>query len=355
MHWSPILQQERNEQVMVGLNDVGHLFLALTTNMVFEARLSHHQLLSGILLEKRELSQSVKPGGGIAFLQRVQPFTKASVLLAPALCRVGLVRYYHIRKMHLKTTFQISLVQSIRRLFLLCVLALLPAVSVLVEQSSAVYAMNASANISVVIATDATNLGGPCTESLGSTHIPCPAGTVIGSKVIHLAEAIAQHEPYAVWPSTSATQITWQRMRIQLFRVMQEKGQKFLQSSKKTNILPLIACGTTSTLQPPFVVSWHPFGDGSMTSREQFYKTSDCKNVTLETASIVVNTPCQFNACYWDHDQYQGGWFGAGYPCLCQRTTYSHSVDQNWTPGYYYETWLYDGQYYTYVNIGPIQ
>jgi hypothetical protein len=204
----------------------------------------------------------------------------------------------------------------------------------------------------VIIAVDATNQQGPCTETFianihtplqSITNIPCPAGTIITSAIVQRSQAIAQHTAYVVLPSKGASPVVWQQTYRQL--------QKLLQTSKKASVHPLTRCGNSGSAS----VNWYPFGIHYF-STEQFYKTSDCRYVNLELASIRSYSTQYF--LMWAYDLYAGGNFGVpGCPALVDLRTYSHGVDQLWAPGYYYENWLYRSCVYGsswYNNIGPI-
>ncbi len=225
------------------------------------------------------------------------------------------------------------------------------------------HAATASVDPLVVIAVDATNQGGPCSETFianlhtphqSITHISCPAGTIIRSITIPRSQAEAQHEAYIVLPPPRASRVVWWQVYRQIQQLMEAKGHTLLQSLKQKSVHPLTACGSSGSAS----LYWNPLGDTNYYSTEQFFKTSDCKHVDLEVASINVHLVYPYDYTSWVYDLYAGGKFGVpGCPTLAGGT-YSHSVDQLWPPGYYYENWVYEyscgyGNSW-YNNIGPI-
>ena len=169
-----------------------------------------------------------------------------------------------------------------------------------------------------------------------SKVVPCPAGTIIAPEEIPQSQALAKHEPFVSYTDTSVANT----------RSMQHRLTQQLQSNIPLNkLLPFTACGNGGSAS----VRWtaRSIFDNSfvadLPSTEPFFRSSSCSTVSLNTASIHVNSVYQNNTVYWHHDQYQGGWFGVpDYPSLNGGGTYSHSVNQNWDTGYYYETWVID-------------
>ncbi len=224
-----------------------------------------------------------------------------------------------------------------------------------------VHAATSSVDPLVAIAVDATKQG--CVETFianlhtpqqSITQIPCPDGTIIRSIRIPRSQAEAQHEAYIVLPSSQASQTVWRQVYQQIQQLMEAKGQTLLQSSKQKKGHPLTACGSSGSAG----ILWSPWSNTTYYSTEQFFKTSDCKHVDLEVASIKVY-PNPQEYLNWSYDLYAGGNFGVpGCPSLVGGT-YSHSVDQLWPPGYYYENWVFfetcdPGGDAWYNNIGPI-
>lgn len=248
--------------------------------------------------------------------------------------------------------------------------------SVQSQWSDTVQAANSSADPLVIIARDATNSS--CIEVFRANidtvyetiqRIPCPMGTIISSVLVNRSIAIALHEPYVNFSSSSISSIAYRnQLSRQIQQLMQAKGQLLRKAAKRSKVYPLTSCGQEGSMS----VTWRPndsiYENGSLTSTEQFYRhpNPNCNTVNLEIASIRVNvvTLCPFS---WNYDLYAGGQFNVpGKPMLSsQGHTYSHGVYQDWPKGYYYETWIQlqlsnknycnnDFSYY-YVNIGPIQ
>ena|SRR5579872_1272893 len=205
------------------------------------------------------------------------------------------------------------------------------------------YAAPTTADPLVLIAVDATN---PSCEEVfmanintpfeSTRRIHCPAGTVMRSAIVHRSQAIAEHKSFVVLLSSQMSLA----LRRQVQQMMRVEGRRLLQLAMEKVNIPLTGCGQSGS---DTVYNWQPDGvyPPTLTSTEQFFKTSDCQHVILEVAKVYVNySYCPYS---WNHDQYQGGWFGVpGDPTLNQGSTYSHSVDQTWDAGWSYETHVSD-------------
>lgn len=218
-----------------------------------------------------------------------------------------------------------------------------------------------STNPFVVIAVDATSP--KCIEilrtnkphpSITITH--CPEGTVIESEQIYLSQALAEHKHYVLLPSKKISPAATKQLISQIQQLMKQEGKQLAATSKKEKH-PEIPCGSSGWAA---VYNWSPTYYGNLNSEEQYYKTSDCQYVDLEVASIYVGAVPKPGPWYWNVDLYAGYYFNVpGDPALSKvGGSYHHSVDQLFSPGYYYETWIYTNvccYNSAYVNIGPIQ
>lgn len=214
----------------------------------------------------------------------------------------------------------------------------------------------------VVVAVDLTNQGGPCTETFDlNIHTPqeriisisCPAGTVVGTSTVRRSQALALHEAYVALPASSVS-LSGRNQAYQSIGQLIETKTQSLRQLQPNNIHPNVGCGYSGVAS-----EYWSYNDSYFYSTESYYKTSDCSKVNLEVASINFYGGYSDTDLDWSHDQYQGGSFGVpNCPYVPFNTTISHSVDQLWSPGYYYENWLVDpgctSSIQIHNNMGPL-
>jgi hypothetical protein len=122
------------------------------------------------------------------------------------------------------------------------------------------------------------------------------------------------------------------------------------QLSHSRPIRESIPCGSSGTLQ---VYPWWGLG-GKFGSTESYFKTSDCQSVYLEVSSIIAWYVS--GQTTWGLDQYAGQQYRGclAYCIMHPGTTYYTTVDGWASPGYYYQTYVFNRSGHAYANIGPL-
>lgn len=229
----------------------------------------------------------------------------------------------------------------------------------------AAHAAGASPSPLVVIAIDVTNRWGPCIETFdinissareSITRVPCPAGTITAPAVVTRARALAIHEPYVALPdqqSGRGVQILSQSLAAiqpEINDLLEARAHAWLRSSESSSIHPLTACGQSSSATE----YWSPDYGDDYVSWETYYKSSDCSSVALDQAAMEVDDGNQGN-WYWMRDQYAASTWYLNPMIYLAPGTYTRCTCASKTPGYYYENWINDLDYYSvHDDLGPI-
>ena len=225
-------------------------------------------------------------------------------------------------------------------------------IGLLLVSTPAAFAASTVTDPTVVIAVDMTHQF-KCVDgftlNVGTSHAatirtPCSTGRILQSQRVPLSRAQALHEGYIFLPSGHASQATITQFSNQLNKLMRAK-------QGKNSITPNVPCGSTRT----YFADWYPGGD-EIESSITWYKHSDCTTLTLDRSTVTGYSA--HNPWYWNHNQYQGGWWGTGCPFIGTNSWYS-TINAVYSTGYYFQTWIdasncgpFDTQ--TYVNIGPL-
>lgn len=211
-----------------------------------------------------------------------------------------------------------------------------------VEAQAAASPVDLQVDIAVDLTTPAcyfTKTPGNHTSSAGSaraqgplsnTHLPCPAGTIMGLKLVPLSEAIANHEPYVLPLSPEASTAQQRAWGNELEQLLLSKWHA-LQDNHRLSTAS--SCGYTAEVYGPGSYMYNDF----VTPWMLYYVSSDCSSVYLDTVAVDVGYVPSNNNLYWYEFQY------AAYSTTCwppndllyPNTTYEFHPDQWHSAGYY--------------------
>ncbi len=147
-----------------------------------------------------------------------------------------------------------------------------------------------------------------------TVNYACPAGSIIETETVHLSQAVAQHEPYVVLPSSTSSEKVLKQFLLQVQQLVAMVREKAERESPNSFQGPSIACGSSSTPS----VNWTANGD-SVHTYVHYTKSSDCSTVFIQFSGVQGNTAP--NPLWWDHDQY-ASWSGSvSGPCRVAYTS----------------------------------
>lgn len=216
----------------------------------------------------------------------------------------------------------------------------------LLVSSSVILAASPSTDPMVAIAVDVT-FQGTCMNTVifdvgtphqSTVHYPCTAGSIMRNESVHLSHALQLHKRYVLLPSLHASAAIWKQTTFQIEALIESEWRSIRYSSHQHNVVPyLTSCGKTNSASR----AWSA-GYTALFSYVAFMRNSDpnCNKLSLNFRKLQLNGS-ESTILWWDHDQYQGYWWGTGCP---QITSAGSSFSSNNTvdAGYYYENWVKD-------------
>lgn len=165
-----------------------------------------------------------------------------------------------------------------------------------------------------------------------TVNYACPAGSITKTETVYLSQALAQHEPYVVLPSSTSSQKALKHFLAQVQQLETAVREKAERDSHNSFQGPSIARGSSATPS----VNWTANGD-SVHTYVHYTKSSDCSTVFIQFSGVQGNTAP--NPLWWDHDQYASWPQGVGCPFV---GTNNWSINWNITQpvNYTFEHWL---------------
>lgn len=183
----------------------------------------------------------------------------------------------------------------------------------------------AASSSSVIIAEDMTaqsNCTLFLTRDSGQQEVtvdsPCPAGTVITTRIVTEQFARSQRVPFVELPDRNADANTVNTARRQVGRLLDDKTAATLGAAiqrgnlrLQSNISPAsIPCGSTATVGGSYNLGFN--GPATVKGSVNYYKDPSCGYVTLNQAYAQVTSPAGAHV-YWQFSAYAAGHWS--WPC----------------------------------------
>lgn len=167
---------------------------------------------------------------------------------------------------------------------------------------------------------------------ISTTHMPCPAGTIMELEAIPFSKAAARHQAY-VLPLSQGASVAQKKQ-------WEDQIQQLLQATRRTlqanqMVTPSTTCGYTVTIYSGYNIIFNDYIQGRIT----YYLSSSCSQVYLDTVYTDVGYVPYNNTVWWlefDYAAYRNDCDRAGaFHELYPNTTYSFHPNQWHTAGYY--------------------